>query len=166
LDEGMTNPTPDPLSLPTVPEVLDKLNSLGSPDQIALFFQQEGIQAEPGRSETCAVAEYIRQETQVSKVIVTPTSVSMLVDKFLPPLAATPWDTESFHFKDEVDYPTPPTVQEFINKFDAGEYPQLLSLTGRYILSRTKSFTNHPSFSITFEFESTLLDTLKRMLKD
>lgn len=48
---------------PTVSELVDKLKTLGSPDQIALFFESEGIKGQPGNGSSCAIAEYVKRET-------------------------------------------------------------------------------------------------------
>lgn len=48
---------------PTAAEVVDKLITIGSAEQIALFFEEQGIKGEVASSSSCAIAEYVKLAT-------------------------------------------------------------------------------------------------------
>lgn len=102
---------------PTIPELLDKLNALGHPDQIALFLEDYGIVATPCKSETCALAQYLENELGET-------------------VAVGPGEVMRFHSGDTPDerFELPPVVQQFIALFDDLEYLDLVDwdrLAGR-----------------------------------
>jgi hypothetical protein len=56
----------------TLTEAVEKLAALGSPQQIADFFQAEGIHGLVGHAHSCPVARYVQQVTGAGRVWVSP----------------------------------------------------------------------------------------------
>lgn len=93
---------------PTVPELLDKLEALGGPAQIALHFEAEKILAHPCRANTCAVAVYLQRETGL--------------DVSVGALDCVVWRGSD----GDQRYVLPEPIREFILGFDDLEYPDLI----------------------------------------
>jgi hypothetical protein len=86
---------------------LDKLATLGTPDAIAWELEAQGIKGKRRRSQFCAIAVYLGNDHE-----------------------RTAWDgvgvcSESIHNGGAL-IPVPPTVGEFIDRFDSGQYPNLV----------------------------------------
>lgn len=95
---------------PTVADVLGKLEALGDAEHIAVFFEEQGIQGRPCNSGWCPVAVHLRQETGIFNVAVG--EVMAVTYRS----AGSPDDPEDL----------PANVREFIEYFDAEEYPHLI----------------------------------------
>lgn len=91
---------------PTVAEVVTKLETLGSPDQIALFFKQEQIVGTPCAAFECPVANYVERETG------TVTSVS---------------GYSVMNGPDRLELPLDSAVSGFVCRFDGYDYPDLIA---------------------------------------
>lgn len=95
---------------PTIPELVDKLQTFGSSRQIAQFFVQENITGVTAQSFKCAVAEYLTRETGK------PAQVSFA------------WAKEKYDsVSDPVMIADYSPLQDFIREFDRGEYPELIA---------------------------------------
>jgi hypothetical protein len=93
---------------PTVPEIIDKLRSLGSPRQIADFLASQGVVGERLVAGACPLANYLHREAHE------PVSVGALsIGVGWPPIAQP--DT----------YIIGTALQGFVREFDAGRYPEL-----------------------------------------
>lgn len=91
-----------------VPEVVDKLQVLGSAERIADFFAAEGVTGVRGRVFACPIATYLHRETRRRRMAsVTCHWVHAEGDE---DSNIRIWDTP---------------VGEFVANFDAGDYPQL-----------------------------------------
>lgn len=97
---------------PTGAELIDKLATQGSCDQIALFLEQEGIKGQPKRFQYCAIAAYLKRETGRA------VSVGSR--------GATLYDSMDVRDKPEYVQWDYPQIAKFINKFDDGAYPKLV----------------------------------------
>jgi hypothetical protein len=97
---------------PDVPDVIAKLQALGSPRQIAAFFESEGVTGYVKSAYACPVANYLVRETGCPDAI---------VDHYT--VAYSPDPAE----RDEVNlvsiYGTP--VGDFVAGFDLGLFSQL-----------------------------------------
>lgn len=91
---------------PTVTEVVRKLETLGSPDQIALFFKQEQVFGRPCVAFECPVANYVKRETGEM------TSVSG-------------WSVTSGDVR--VEFPWESAISDFVARFDGFGYPDLIA---------------------------------------
>lgn len=94
---------------PTIPELLGKLEALGDPQQIAYFFEGEGIKAKPCGSHTCAVAVYLIRETGE--------------DLAVGELQCIVWRNGKIP-NETHDLPLP--VRDFISEFDDLDFPELV----------------------------------------
>lgn len=94
---------------PTLTHVVDKLHTLGSADQIALFFQQQGVTGLPSSARFCPVAEHISRETG---------SYWVLVSRF------TVTDCQVLGQSMALD---DGPVADFVYRFDRGLYPELVA---------------------------------------
>jgi hypothetical protein len=92
---------------PTLADVVDKLQTLGSADQIAAFFAQEGVTGSVRRVRSCPVAAYVKRETGLVEVLATR---GFVVD---------------WHTQDGVPCRDTP-VSDFIARFDDGAYDELV----------------------------------------
>ena len=90
----------------TPEEVIGKLGQL-QPDEIARLFRDEGVTGVLGQARRCPVASYVRRETGVR--------ISIYDN----------WSQVSGDDFDLLGAATPPTVFEFIRRFDGLEYPDL-----------------------------------------
>lgn len=98
----------------TVREATDKLAALGGADQIALFFEQEGITGFLQEANRCPVALYLERETN-APVIVCHTHIETLRSCVL--------------FQRPVDGRWMPQylgIAQFIKRFDQRQYPALI----------------------------------------
>lgn len=95
---------------PTVAEVVAKLTTKGSADQIAAFFEAEKVTGTPCASFDCPVATYIRGQTG-AEIRATPTSIQAA------------WSRTGTGNHVELNGVGP--VAEFMSRFDAGDYPEL-----------------------------------------
>jgi hypothetical protein len=90
---------------PTVAEVIDKLQALGSANQIAQFLSGEGITGVRTLLNSCPIANYLKRETGAEKVRV-----------------------NGFWAENEerlTMYRDGTPIPAFIARFDAGLYPEL-----------------------------------------
>lgn len=108
---------------PTIPDVLDKLVAQGSPDQIALFLEQQGIKAIPSIGDRCAIADYVRGETGLS-VTVTPNSTVRLLSAETGEVVVVAIDGWVKVGLSAVRLPS--VLSELAIKFDKREYPNLI----------------------------------------
>lgn len=96
-------------------DVMGKLSEM-SADDIAAHFEEYGIKAVPRSPEWCAVAQYVKQETESGWVSVgNETSI-------------IPSDVDlgaEHSYKQMKTLPNPESVQKFIQQFDEHEYPSL-----------------------------------------
>ena len=58
----------------TLPDALNKLAALGSPQQIADFFLDEGILGTVGHANSCPVAHYVQQFSGLEATWISPSS--------------------------------------------------------------------------------------------
>lgn len=98
---------------PTLTELVDKLESLGSSEHIAMFFEQQGIKADQANAFSCAVAKYVQNGTGASFATVTPQKVCTYPCNDIDPA-------------DEVSIIGSP-VSHFVHDFDRGKYPELVA---------------------------------------
>lgn len=98
----------------TVTEVVAKLQTYGSADQLAAFFEEQGVVGERSFSLSCPVANYVRR--QIPNAVV---GVSGLC------VTATTIGPNPRHRVQIVELSFGDPVTEFINRFDAGHYPAL-----------------------------------------
>ena len=106
---------PEQPTIPTIPEVLDKLAALGHPDQIALHLQEQGIVAVPCKTNFCAIALYLHQQTGR--------------DVAVGEEHAAVWNS---CMPDDL-YPLPQSVREFVKLFDGLKYPDLVDWSKRLL---------------------------------
>lgn len=92
------------------------------------LFREYGIKAHPGSSTSCAISQYIRDETGLY------TSSS--------PRSINVW-AEDLDYTDSAI--TTVTMREFILAYDTGEYPDLVE-EGYEVKSINKSFNYHSPF--------------------
>jgi hypothetical protein len=88
--------------------LLEELAVLGSTrGQIAKFLQAQGVQGKIGISDQCPVANYLKRKHNKASV------GSMVLT----------WEAPS-----DLDecVSTPASIKDFINAFDAGQYPELI----------------------------------------
>lgn len=92
--------------------VIDKLHGFEKADDMAGFFRGYGIQAEPGNARTCAITQFIMEETGLPVVSTTLQYVSVYEDEeeMLPSQIVLNTDV----------------MQAFVKNFDAGIYPYLI----------------------------------------
>jgi hypothetical protein len=96
-----------------VPEVIDKLQALGSAAQIADFFAAEGITGQLKEAERCPVANYIARETGCADTLVDHLFVTYGSDT-----------AKTVNQISWVEIGGTP-VGEFVADFDHGRYPKL-----------------------------------------
>lgn len=89
----------------TPSDAVQKLSEL-QPDEMARLFTDLGVRGRRMAAMSCAVAQFMKMETGASSVGV---------------------DEDSIGFYEQGDYLTPKSVCEFISKFDAGFYPELVA---------------------------------------
>lgn len=99
-------------------EMVNKLQALGSSDQIALYYEGRGIKAETCHSMACVVA-VDALETYGFKASVTPTSLWIQKDSDYAYGAET----------DDVEFERNSPLGEFISRFDHGDFPNLISVS-------------------------------------
>lgn len=108
----MKPPTTD---RPTVADVVNKLRTQGSSDQIAVLFEAEQVRGVRKRASLCPVANYIRRETG-QDVRAHPLMITVITDgrgkhlRFAPIVSVGPRDP----------------VGQFMARFDEGDYPELV----------------------------------------
>lgn len=97
---------------PTVAQVVRKLETLGSADHIALFFESEHIVGVPSWAQDCPVARYVRRQTGHARIRAVPAYIETrgadgeTVEKILLDRATS-------------------SLAEFMLRFDSGAYPAL-----------------------------------------
>jgi hypothetical protein len=79
------------------------------PDEIARVFAELGIKGRPRKSCLCPVAKYLKAETGMSVI------------------GVTPWRVYDYTCGGHV--PVPDHVGHFISRFDLGDYPDLIEPT-------------------------------------
>lgn len=98
-----------PPSSPSVADEIAKLEALGTAEHIRLHLNEAGVtgRAVRTRANACAVAVYLRDITgEDIYVALSHVRAGQAFDN--PPLVTNPW-----------------VVMDFINRFDAGNYPEL-----------------------------------------
>lgn len=95
----------------TITEVVDKLESLGTSEYIALFLQDQRIKAKRSSPFECAIAAHATAETGLDVVMVNQRYISGYAD-----------GGEFF----EVSIVGGP-VSDFVYDFDCGKYPELVA---------------------------------------
>lgn len=88
--------------------MIDKLRALGSPDQIALYFTEQGISGRPAVVNACLISQWFKRETDRSASVTA---------------------ARVFHGRDTVqlDYVSGrDPVSLFVVAFDRGDYPALI----------------------------------------
>ena len=100
-------------------DVIGKLAEM-SPDDMAAHFREHGIAGLRAHAKTCVVARYITQETSITSVGVTRKYIRAYNDD----------GYIRAYINDGIDsmFVTPPSVEEFVTRFDAGKYPHLVEL--------------------------------------
>lgn len=96
----------------TVVDVVDKLEALGSSEQIALFLEQEGVKGVRNCPSACAIAEFVGDACGAPLVRVTAQSIT--AQRFGHAAECAPI---------YIDGP----IIDFILDFDEGRYPELVS---------------------------------------
>jgi hypothetical protein len=97
-----------------VADVVAKLGALGDAEHIALFLVENGIVGCPGLSMMCPVSNYIKRETEL-RIRVGPIRGEVIY-------------RSEVRYGDDVARSVgdmPPSVTDFIEMFDMGEYPDL-----------------------------------------
>lgn len=100
----------------TVLEVLDKLQTLGSADHIALFFRRRKVLGNPGAAYTCPVAHYLTTEAS-GDVLVMVSCYVITVYR-----GGSGEEIAVYSLDDEND-----PVSEFVTRFDNGGYSELVA---------------------------------------
>lgn len=90
-------------------ELLDKLATLGSADQIASFLEEQKIVGVPCRASGCAIANYLTRETGLMA------SVGESGGRLFEP-----------GVKEQIQWDCNGPIGEFIRAFDNGQYPNLI----------------------------------------
>lgn len=96
---------------PTVGELLERLQALGSHKAIALHLAEYGITGTQCNAGTCPIALYLQQETGNFEIHVGEEDAAI-------------W--RSGAVSDQL-FPLPAAVRDFIAFFDAGMYPKLIA---------------------------------------
>ena len=94
---------------PTIGDCIDKLQALGSSQQIADFFEQEGIRGTRKNSFKCAAAVYLKRETGLDR---------MCVSAHWAAQYGEPDTTVLIHWYSP--------LEQFIREFDRGQHPKLV----------------------------------------
>jgi hypothetical protein len=105
---------------PTVPEALDKLAALGSPRQIADFLVQRQIKAFPSKLDRCAIAEYVRAETEIEVNVFCGGGAGADVCRDIKGVVR-------HDMNPNVGDVLPDVLQDFARGFDRGAYPELIA---------------------------------------
>ncbi len=95
---------------------LDKLNSMESADEVAKFFEEEGVTGHPKAASSCAISSFLKTKTG-KRVSTTPAYVSTY---------------ESNTHTRETEVPLGPVLREFVKNFDERKYPALLRVPARF----------------------------------
>lgn len=117
------------MTRPSIQEVADKLAAIGSPEQIAHFFETEGIKGYKGEADHCPVANYVRRETGLKDVCAGRSGilVDLLSVDSTHLVDSTPL-TERVDFYDRMtgeDSEAYRPISEFIRAFDGSAYPAI-----------------------------------------
>lgn len=100
-------------------DYVEKLESLGSPDAIALHFQGKQVRAFCGEPKKCAIAEDLTRELHLQGVLFSHVSVGSDVEVF-----------QAFEAKESVACTELGDHAElFIGRFDEGQYRDLIHAT-------------------------------------
>lgn len=103
---------------PTVPELLNKLVTHGSVEQIADYLQQEGVTGVRENEGACVIAEYVKARADVKVVEVLPNGPGYYDCSRVP---AIKWSSSG----GEYTSPLPDVLNELAMKFDNDEFPEL-----------------------------------------
>lgn len=103
--------------------VYDKLEQFETADEIARFLQDQEIKAAPKLAATCAIAVWVKKATETELVIHVATSKTVIYHS-----NAKKMRTEGKSIEDTIIWQRDHTeaMQDFISRFDAGDYPNLL----------------------------------------
>lgn len=96
-----------------VPEVIDKLQALGSAGQIAQFLEDQGITGRVKEAESCPVANYIARQTGCADALVDHLFITYGCD--------TASNVNQISWVEIAGTP----VGEFVADFDHGLFPKL-----------------------------------------
>lgn len=92
--------------------VVDKLKNFETADDMAEFFRGYGIVAEPRNARSCAISKFVTEETGLTGVTTSMSSVTVYADE-----EETRADKYSQHTY---------AMAEFVDKYDKGYYPDLV----------------------------------------
>ncbi len=95
-----------------IKEVMDKLNSFETSDDVAQFLMEKGAKGNVQDSDSCVISNWILTETEALGCTTTETSIRIEV-------------AEEGYYNTWEFIPTEP-VEEFITKFDDWQYPSLI----------------------------------------
>lgn len=91
--------------------VFDKLNNFDTADELADYFQAEGIQALPGEPEQCAIAQFVANQTG-RYVYVDGASIAVY--------------HENMRYIVDREFACNAQMRDFITRFDAFEYRDIV----------------------------------------
>lgn len=94
-------------------ELVAKLNRFQDPEQIRIFLQQEGVTGETQDSESCVITNWIYSNCAVDSVSTDPTEIRIYHGN----------RTQDA----DVVIPVTECVKRFIDNFDNGYYPELVT---------------------------------------
>jgi hypothetical protein len=99
---------------------LRKLEGMQSADEIERFMMAEGVKAYKRSASSCAVAAYVRRESNVGVM-----AFYKAISAWTSELESSPGDAQRITLRcREVMTPTP-AMKDFMLRFDKGEYPDL-----------------------------------------
>lgn len=91
---------------------VDKLAAEGNADQIALFLQQQGVQADPGCLDRCALAMWFSRETRARAEVSGDDAAAI---------------HPHWYWLSSEPIALPEQLVDFVDRFDAGDYPALIA---------------------------------------
>lgn len=106
---------------PTVPELLDKLVTHGSVEQIVNYLVQEGVLGEREDDTTCVIANYVSTRTDVKVIHVLPNGPGYCHRQN----PAVKWLTADGAVVGKL--PLPDVLNELALRFDNDEFPELVA---------------------------------------
>lgn len=97
----------------TLEPYVAKLTSMESSDELRKFFVDEGVKGEKQRPMCCVIAAWLKRETRYSVVV-----TKVTIDSVLGACSKYPYGRIAR---------ITPAMEEFINSFDRGYYPELVA---------------------------------------
>lgn len=99
--------------------VVDKLHGFETADEIADFFRYRGIKAYPQEARSCAISQFVAEETGLAGHIVT-TTRDLSVQEVVK-------GSQYEYYEELYCMEHSAAMVEFIRKFDTGAYPDLVA---------------------------------------